>query len=685
MKYRPEIDGLRAIAVISVILYHAEFPHGDAYFLAGGLFGVDIFFVISGFLITSLIINEYQTTGRFSIKNFYERRARRLLPALLTITLISLPYAWKYLLPDQLIDFSKSQIASLLFGSNFYWLNTLQKYGAESGLLKPFLHTWSLAVEEQFYIFFPLLFAGIYYWRKSRYTTALLTAGFVFSLLLAEWLTPRNPSFSFYMLPGRFWELLAGSILANILQLHPQEHNNTLFNKTMPIVGLSLIGYSISLTGSKLNNLHHPGFATLIPVTGAILIIWFCNGRDPISRALANKLVVNIGLISYSLYLWHYPIFAFGRIIDSTPSIHNKLGWILVTFFTSTTTFLLIEQPFRNRKVVPLRTLIISIILLITATGATSFYWIQNDGFESRLGYLNTVIKPSKVVWVTLNGENCHSGGSGRIPEISVSDSCVFEYHPGQKYLVSIGDSHSAMLSENLKILARENGLNFIEITNAGCPHILDYGTPLCKERANQVLPYLENFPNSIIVYSARIPFYMEQSLFDNKEGDQESNYTPVDEKKVIADYPERSKMLLKTLNGWKNAGHTLVIVYPVPEQGYDVPKKLFAMRPFIQNEDQLPDLSTSYSVYRERTKKSYETLDLVTGANIIRVYPEYLFCDKVADRCFASNARKIFFASDNHVSPLGSSYIVEEIARKLGLEVPDWGYSWLEPSSDKP
>lgn len=354
MKYRPEIDGLRTIAVISVIVYHAEFAHRNGFFLEGGFFGVDVFFVISGFLITMLIINEYQSTSRFSIKNFYERRARRLLPALLTVMMVSLPFAWKYLLPDQLIDFSKSQIASLLFGSNFYWFVSLQEYGAESGHLKPFLHTWSLAVEEQFYLFFPLFFVGIYRWRKSRYTMTLLTSVSFLSFLFAEWITPRNTSFSFYMLPSRFWELLAGSILAYILYLHPRKDNDTLLNGTMSIVGLSLIVYAVFLTGFDLNNLNHPGFVTLMPVIGTVLIIWFANGKDLISKVLANKLFVNIGLISYSLYLWHYPIFAFGRIIDSTPSIYTKSVWILLTLFLSITTYLLIEQPFRNRKMVSL-------------------------------------------------------------------------------------------------------------------------------------------------------------------------------------------------------------------------------------------------------------------------------------------------------------------------------------------
>ena len=236
IKYRPEIDGLRTIAVLAVIIYHAEFTLGEGHYLEGGFLGVDVFFVISGFLITSLIMSEYEKTGRFSITNFYERRTRRLLPALLTVMLVSLPFAWQFLLPTQLIDFSRSLLASLLFGSNFYWDWTLQEYGAESALLKPFLHTWSLAVEEQYYIVYPLILIAIY--RLCRnHTIVILTAGLLLSLQFAEWMTPRDASFSFYMLPSRFWELLAGGLLANILQCHPQKEKVARLNRTMPSLG----------------------------------------------------------------------------------------------------------------------------------------------------------------------------------------------------------------------------------------------------------------------------------------------------------------------------------------------------------------------------------------------------------------------------------------------------------------
>ena len=380
LKYRPEIDGLRTIAVLSVIIYHAEFTFKSDRLLKGGFFGVDIFFVISGFLITSLVLSEHLSAGRFSIMNFYERRARRLLPALLTVMLVSLPFAWEYLRPTQLIDFSQSLIASLLFGSNFYWHTTLQEYGAESALLKPFLHTWSLAVEEQYYIIYPLILAGIYRWYK-KYTVVILTAGFLLSLLFAEWATAGHTSFSFYMLPSRFWELIAGGLLANILLFHPQKDNDSLLNRTMPVFGLFLILYSVFFTEFESN---HPGFVTLLPVAGTVLIIWFANEKDLVTKVLSNKLLVRIGLISYSLYLWHYPVFAFGRLKDFNSSDYDKLLWILLTFALSIATYFLIETPFRRRHIISLKTMFVLLLASLAIVGTYSLYSIQNDGVKKR-------------------------------------------------------------------------------------------------------------------------------------------------------------------------------------------------------------------------------------------------------------------------------------------------------------
>ena len=226
--YRPEIDGLRTIAVVSVIFYHAQISIFSHELFKGGFIGVDIFFVISGYLITYIILKELVTTGSFSFKHFYQRRIRRILPALLFVMLISLPFAWMYLLPNTFIDYSKSILYSLGFSSNFYFWFTGQKYGAESGLLKPFLHTWSLSVEEQFYVLFPIvLIITFKYFRK--YLINILIFGFILSLGMADWGSRNYPSFNFYILPTRGWELLAGSILAYFeITLGHRSKNKTL-------------------------------------------------------------------------------------------------------------------------------------------------------------------------------------------------------------------------------------------------------------------------------------------------------------------------------------------------------------------------------------------------------------------------------------------------------------------------
>ncbi len=237
LTYRPEIDGLRAIAVGAVIFYHAQITILGEKPFKGGFIGVDIFFVISGYLITLIILKELNSTGSFSFKRFYERRVRRILPALTIVILSSLPFAWMYLLPSSFIDFSKSILYSLGFTSNFYFHFSGQEYGAENGLLKPFLHTWSLAVEEQFYIFFPIVLLIIFKYLR-RYLIHFFVFSFVISLVLADWSSKNYPSVSFYFLHTRIWELLAGSVLAYFEIKRGHRSQNKLLNLILPSVGL---------------------------------------------------------------------------------------------------------------------------------------------------------------------------------------------------------------------------------------------------------------------------------------------------------------------------------------------------------------------------------------------------------------------------------------------------------------
>src|SRR5210317_1697141 len=347
LTYRPEIDGLRAIAVVAVILYHAQITILGHQPFKGGFIGVDIFFVISGYLITSIILKELVTTGSFSFKHFYERRIRRILPALLFVMLVSLPFAWMYLLPSSFVDFSKSILYFLGFSSNFYFHYSGQQYGAESGFLKPFLYIWSLSVEEQYYILFPIVLIFTFKYFK-KYLIHILILGFVISLGLAEWTSRNYPSASFYFLHTRIWELLAGSFLAYFEITNGKRSENKTLNLILPSIGLFLIGHSILFFNDEM---FHPSFYTLSPIIGVCLIIWFSNKNELITKILSTKLFVGIGLISYSLYLWHYPIFAFNRITFLTrDNIFFELLLILSVLVLSIFSYYFVEKPFRNKK-----------------------------------------------------------------------------------------------------------------------------------------------------------------------------------------------------------------------------------------------------------------------------------------------------------------------------------------------
>jgi peptidoglycan/LPS O-acetylase OafA/YrhL len=377
LKYRPEIDGLRAIAVFAVILYHAQITIFGHQPFKGGFIGVDIFFVISGYLITSIILKELLTTGSFSFRNFYERRIRRILPILLFIMLVSFPLAWFYLIPDHFKDYSKSILYSLGFSSNFYFYISGQQYGAIDGSLKPFLHTWSLSVEEQFYILFPItLLLTFKYFRK--YLIHILILGFIISLGLAEWTSRNYPRFNFFILPTRAWELLIGSILAYYELTLGREIKNQFFYKIMPSIGLLCVGSSIVFIS---NETLHPSILTTLSVIGVSLIIWFSSKNEIITKLLSTKLFVGIGLISYSLYLWHYPIFAFAKSMDLTTSNHNKLDLILLTIFFSILSFFLIEKPARNKKIKFKKILIILINSIFILT-LINFLVIFYDGVK---------------------------------------------------------------------------------------------------------------------------------------------------------------------------------------------------------------------------------------------------------------------------------------------------------------
>jgi peptidoglycan/LPS O-acetylase OafA/YrhL len=320
LPYRREVDGLRAIAVISIILFHAGFKTFE-----GGYVGVDIFFVISGFLITSIIVHDCQRDA-FSFLAFYERRIRRLLPALFFVLLVSLGFAWAWMLPGELGEFSKSLLSVLAFSSNFFFWSD-SGYFSTSAEFRPLLHTWSLAVEEQFYLLFPAILVMTHRWTKSVAVSALIflcASSFCFSL----WASTYKPQLAFFLLPARIWEFLIGALAALLVlsQSYTQLKRNRLFCQIASIGGLFCILYSIFYFKKTYI---YPGYWAVIPVCGSALLLIFATESTLVNRLLSAKPLVSIGLISYSAYLWHQPLFAFFRLRE-LDVLSVELVWTLV-------------------------------------------------------------------------------------------------------------------------------------------------------------------------------------------------------------------------------------------------------------------------------------------------------------------------------------------------------------------
>lgn len=335
MKYRGEIDGLRALAIIPVILFHAGFD-----FFSGGFIGVDVFFVISGYLITSIVIEDIENK-RFNIMYFYERRMRRILPALIIVMLVCIPFAWVWMLPSQMKDFSQSIVATSIFVSNIFFWKT-SGYFDPSSEEKPLIHTWSLAVEEQYYFLFPIFLIITWRYGKNRifWMIVLMTS---ISLLLSEWGLRNKPIANFYLLPTRAWELLMGSIAAFIIMKNGVKKNNIL-----AFFGLSLIVISMLIYEEKIP---FPSIYALAPVIGVFLIILNADNETWVGKILSTKVLTGIGLISYSAYLWHQPLFVFGKIQQggSTTNIF-MLSLSLISFFLAYFSWKYIENIFRDRE-----------------------------------------------------------------------------------------------------------------------------------------------------------------------------------------------------------------------------------------------------------------------------------------------------------------------------------------------
>lgn len=493
MRYRPEIDGLRAIAVLPVLFFHAGFPA-----FRGGFVGVDVFFVISGYLITSIIHADIKNDS-FSLAQFYERRIRRILPALFLVSLTCIPLALLLMLPDEFKSFSKSLAAVNLFSSNIlFWQES--GYFESAAELKPLLHTWSIAVEEQFYLFFPLFLLLVRKLNTKKLIT-LLFAVTLLSLGLAEYTGMHDSSANYYLLPSRAWELSIGGILAIILPL--RKEINQPFSAWASLLGLGLVIYSVF---SMAGNAPFPGIVTLIPVLGTALIIAYSNPTNVTGKILCWKPIWGLGLISYSTYLWHQPLFAFVRLQEGSISSEKYFILIVISLLLAYFTWRFVEVPFRNRKNFSRKKIFSSAVALSVAMiifARIGYHYSEN------LILLNEE-QTQLLSYLHYERSEPYREGSCFLRE----DQTVIEFEkqcfvPGSTMIW--GDSHAAALSYGLKERLGE----LTQITSSACPPFKDYiksSRPHCFDINNFALEKIEALqPDLLFLHANWIAYNLQE------------------------------------------------------------------------------------------------------------------------------------------------------------------------------
>ena len=623
MIYRPEIDGLRALAVLPVIFFHAGFD-----LFSGGFIGVDIFFVISGYLITSLLIKDIESK-QFTILNFYERRARRLLPALFVVMSFCTFLSFMWMLPNQMKDFSQSLFAVSFFTSNIlFWRET--GYFGDEALEKPLLHTWSLSVEEQYYIFFPIFLILAWRYGRNRVMWIIIIMA-LFSFFISDWGWRNKAVANFYLAPTRAWEILAGSVAAFIIRKRGIKENNFL-----SILGLLAILLSIAWYDQ---DTPFPSFYTLLPITGILLIILYSGGSTITTKLLSTKVLVGIGLISYSAYLWHHSLFSFARIRFFQPSDTLFLILSFFSLFIAYFTWKYIEMPFRDRnKVIKKQShVLLSSVIGILIFSSVGLYGHFSNGFAEITKTRQDLFNLGQRFEINPGIDIACEG------YVSFSDRCTNSDKPE---VLLWGDSYAMHLFQGIN--SSSSNLKIRQLTQSGCSPIAEISVydprnsrgkvwaEKCIDFNNQVIDWLQE--------NSSVEFVVISSSFEWVEGFQVIN---TDGMKTTSDTEIAIKHLRKTIDTIKEMGIGVVLVSPPPKSKFDIGNCLQHKYTFENN------LNCDFEHYK--TDPNFRFIEAMEDyINVYWIHDEICF----EGNCRAEINKKFIFRDFSHLSKEGSSFL---------------------------
>jgi peptidoglycan/LPS O-acetylase OafA/YrhL len=657
LAYRPDIDGLRAIAVCAVVLYHAS-PE----WLPGGFLGVDIFFVISGYLITSIIAAEMRA-GTYTLAGFYERRVRRILPALLLVLAVTSAAAYLLLLPDDLKQYAKSVLATLGFVANHHFFLQTGYFAGPADTL-PLLHTWSLAVEEQFYIVWPLLLAFLHRRLPGR-IVGVIVALAIASLALQLVAARHWPEAAFFFAPMRAWQLLIGCYLALAASGGPRSRAGA---DAASLVGLALVLAGLVHIPA---GLREAGLAAIGPCLGAALLIWSsANGPSRAGRLLSLGPVVLVGLVSYSLYLWHWPLFALARYrLDRDLTGLETVAAIFAALLLALATWRLVERPFRRRRDgIPFARVLGLVAAAALPLAALSLLATTSKGMPWRWpGEVRELLAKAEIYG--LSGQRCLD----RAPDdISLRGVCRLNDGAGDRRRMLVwGDSHAESLIPVLATLAKDNGNPLWYGARSACPPLQDSASPShpklggesCKRMNALLLDFALRSPLDDVVLIARWNYYAAgPEPFGVDRGT-----TPM----ILVDDVERGSAagnagivergLRKTIAPLVAAGRRVFVVLQVPYTGIDTPAYLAKHALPSPGITRLP-LAT---IHARRSAWMRELAQrLAADYGIVVIDPTRALCDQHA--CRIGVAEGSLYRDDDHLSHLGAHHVAGELKKVL-------------------
>lgn len=694
MQHRVEVDGLRAFAVLPVMFFHAGFG-----WISGGFIGVDIFFVISGFLITAIIQKEL-SQSRFTLVGFYERRARRILPAMFVTLLLCLPFAWWLMDVAQFYSFGKSLIAVVLFIANFFF-GVEANYFAPSAELMPLLHMWSLAVEEQFYVVFPLLMivlarigvtgGGVSGGGTSggsvtrgRLLVAILAGIALITFGVTVYMSTVSPVMNFYWPVGRAWELLAGAIAA---LLYRRAETKTALQEATAFLGITLvIGAMFLLTPE----LRLPSEYSLPAVVGTVLILVAADNRTIVGRFLSWRPFVEIGLISYSAYLLHQPVFAFARLyLGMEPPVIVAVALLGLTLVLARLSWQLVEEPVRHKqgRFYPSRNALFACsAVLIGAFGVTGWAFVKTDiaatrvspdmvqALEMRKG-VRRFVKDCQYAALSYDfkvPETLADHCFGPIPDTEIVDGQGGEH--AAPFAMIIGDSFAGVMADQTMDMLASRGWRSARMTVPGCASFpgfrLDRDRLQCDRSFELLFKIIQQQKPDLLIVINRYNYLFNNTPFDNGEGGHEKHgpfgqysHDPVGPDHRVAQ--RGAKIVDDGMAQLRSVVPHIALIYPIPEAGWNVPY-LYARQ--VARGVYSGAISTSYDLYRARNGAAIGVLDRQISAQVIKVDPAPLFCGLPGheDRCLNSLGDKVFYGDSNHLSDIGVAKVVDLLRAQL-------------------